>query len=150
MIGCDFCGRTDCDGAPRPIADRVKSLQEALDFFESRGLESLAVEYRAQLEKLSSPAGEGEPGSPGSGAQSARGVLEAPGGAVSVGPRGAQLELSLRALEGPPVASQSCAYCDRGAVLRVGAGEGEPRCMRHLGGAETRLPADLRRFARGR
>jgi hypothetical protein len=159
-------------GSPRPVSERLRSFEEALDFLNSKKdaeSQAAAAQLVPYLERLrssdpksrflgwagapdspSEPAGEVEPGSLGSGARSARGVLEAPGGAVRVAARGAQLELTPRALVGPPVETQECAYCDRGAVLRVGDGDGEPRCMRHLGGPEARLPDDVRRFARGR
>jgi hypothetical protein len=111
----------------------------------------LALLPSAYLEKIPavppSPAGEGELGSSGSGAQSARAVREAPpGGRLR---EGGQLDLPVRARAAVPAEQEVCAYCDRRGFMRVKTdGMSEVRCSMHLGGPSARLPADVRRASR--
>lgn len=117
---------------------------------ESIGLHETR-EASTSIERYADPAGEVEPGSLGPAGRRPGAVREAPGGAVPVGTRGAQLPLVFRARTMRPVETESCAYCWKRAYVRVmTAGGPEPRCDRHMGGGESRLPEALVRAARGR
>lgn len=134
----------------RAYADRFKETEESS---ENAGIQTSTCPPNAppQLELFPSPAGEGEPGSPGS-ARSAR-VREAPSGGRSAAPAdagGEQLELPRKLPTLPPVETLACAYCGRRAFERLATPDGpEPRCAWHLQGPEARLPADVRRASRG-